>query len=296
MTIHRNTPLISALISVLGWGMVGIFIRLSSLQSPLLIISIRFFITFIVLFLVLLFQGKTKQVFVEFFTSRVTIILSLVLFLTYFLGTMAFMLASIGEVTLLISISPFFVILFKRLKGEGTSRNELWGTIIAILGVIIIMLPKITMQIDISSRSLLGDILALTAALLFAVFVVISNTQDRRKKQVNSLSVTLGTCFFGILVFLYLMLFDRSSFPSKDLTTLNILSIFALGFFSTAVPTFGFAYASKKTPPVLLSNILLLEPVFAISFAYLFLAEIPHTYIYPGIFLIFIGLLKVSRK
>ncbi|MCT2563597.1 DMT family transporter [Chryseobacterium herbae] len=293
---NGNSSLITALASILGWGMVGVFIRLSSLKSPLLIISLRFIITCLALFLVLFFQRKTKQVFKDLFSNKIIVILSLVLFLTYFFGTMAFMLAPIGEVTLLISISPFFVILFRILKGNSISKNEYIGTIVAVLGVAVIMYPHFGAPLNVSSSSVLGHIFAITGALLFAVFVMISNRQNLLNKQINTLSVTLGTCFFGGLVFLYILVFDKVGIHLEGLSSSNILSIIALGIFSTAIPTFGFAYASKKLPPLLLSNLLLLEPVFAIVFAYLFLSEAPSMYIYPGILLIFIGLSKVSKK
>lgn len=298
MIISRNCNsfLIIALASIVGWGLVGVFIRLSSLQSPLLIISMRFMITFSVLLIVLLAQGKTKQVFKDLFSNNTIIVLSLVLFLTYLFGTIAFMLAPIGEVTLLISSSPFFVILFKKLKGIVISKNEYIGTIIAILGVAVIFHPHLSTKLSLSGSSLVGQVFALSGALLFAIFVMISNTQNVLNKQINTLSVTLGTCLFGALIFLYILLFDKTVFPLGELNGVNILSIFSLGIFSTAIPTFGFAYASKKLPPLLLSNLLLMEPVFAIVFAYLFLSEIPNSYIYPGILLILLGLLKVSRK
>ncbi|PIF43903.1 EamA domain-containing membrane protein RarD [Chryseobacterium sp. 52] len=298
MTLNQkgNSSLITALASILGWGMVGVFIRLSSLKSPLLIISIRFMITCFVLFLVLFFQKKTRQVFKDLFSDKIIVILSLILFLTYFFGTMAFMLAPIGEVTLLISISPFFVILFRRLTGNSISKNEFIGTVVAVLGVATIMYPHLSSPLNFSGSSVLGHIFAITGALLFAVFVMISNRQNVLNKQINTLSVTLGTCFFGILIFIYIILFSKVEFSLEALSGANIASIIALGIFSTAIPTFGFAYASKKLPPLLLSNLLLLEPVFAIIFAYLFLSEAPNMYIYPGILLIFIGLSKVSKK
>ena len=293
---QKHLFLTIALASIVGWGMVGVFIRLSSIRSPFVIISFRFIITFFVLMITLLFQGKTKQVLTNFFSDKITIVLSLILFLTYFFGTMAFMLAPIGEVTLLISISPFFVIFFKKLKGNAISKNEYIGTLIAVLGVVVIMYPNLRAQLHVSSSSLLGHVFALSAALLFAFFVVISSAQDLLQKKINSLSITLGTCLFGVVLFLLTLLFNTGAFSFESLSEINWLSIFALGVFSTAVPTLGFAYASKKLPPLLLSNLLLLEPVFAIVFAYLFLSEAPNIYIYPGILLIFFGLLRVSAK
>lgn len=293
---NQNSFLIIALASIIGWGLVGVFIRLSSLQSPLLIISLRFMITFSILFVILFVQGKTKQVFSDLFSNKTIIVLSLVLFLTYLFGTIAFMLAPIGEVTLLISSSPFFVILFRKLKGNVISKNEYIGTIIAVIGVVVIFYPHLSTKLSLSGSSILGQVFALSGALLFAIFVMISNAQNALNKQINTLSVTLGTCFFGALIFLYILLFDKVELPLGDLSGVNILSIISLGIFSTAIPTFGFAHASKKLPPLLLSNLLLMEPVFAIVFAYLFLSEVPNIFIYPGILLIFMGLLKVSRK
>lgn len=294
---HQNNLFLAIdLASIIGWGMVGIFIRLSSIRSPFVIISLRFIITFFILMITLLFQGKTKQVFRNFLSEKITIVLSLILFLTYFFGTMAFMLAPIGEVTLLISISPFFVILFKKISGNAISKNEYVGTLIAVLGVVVIMYPNLSAQSHVSSSSLLGHVFALGASLLFAFFVVISSSQDLLQKKINSLSITLGTCLFGVLLFLLTLLFNTGAFSFESSSGINWLSIFALGVFSTAVPTLGFAYASKKLLPLLLSNLLLLEPVFAIVFAYLFLSETPNIYIYPGIILIFIGLLRVSAK
>lgn len=289
---HRY--ILTALIAVLGWGMVGIFIRLSTLQSPIVIISLRFLITFFIVLIALLIQRKVKQTFVALVSNKINMLLSLLLFLTYLLGTTAFIFSSIGEITLLISISPFFVILFRKLRGDIITANEYIGTFVAILGVIIILFPQFTDVQNVSS--LFGDLLAIAAAALFAAFVMISNEQNHKKQEVNSMSVTLGTCLCGVLIFLYIILFDSKSLNFEDLNSYNIMSIIALGIISTAIPTFGFAYASKKISPLLLSNILLLEPVFAIIFAFLFLSEVPNVFLYPGIVCILIGLLKVSKR
>lgn len=206
------------------------------------------------------------------------------------------MLSSIAEVTLLISISPLFVILFRRLKGETITAGEYAGTLTAVAGVIVILLPRLRHSVNISSLSLVGDLLAIIAALLFALFALITNRQSHRGKHPNSMSITLGTCLFGIVILVYVFSSGKTVLSIERLQDNNALSIAALGILSTAIPTLGFAYASKNTPPLLLSNILLLEPVFAAVFAYLFLAEVPNAYLYLGILLIVAGLLTTSRR
>jgi drug/metabolite transporter (DMT)-like permease len=75
----------------------------------------------------------------------------------------------------------------------------------------------------------------------------------------------------------------------------NLLIFLGLAVLYTAIPSFAFAFASQRLPPVV-TAISLLIPLFAGAFAFVILGEkIPSTAI-PGSVLVLVGIVMILRK
>ena len=59
--------------------------------------------------------------------------------LVYVFRTLAFQLASVGEIALLAATVPIFVIVFRLIQNKPIAVNEYWGGAIAFVGVCIVI-------------------------------------------------------------------------------------------------------------------------------------------------------------
>jgi drug/metabolite transporter, DME family len=109
-------------------------------------------------------------------------------------------------------------------------------------------------------------------------------------------SVTFMTFALGSVVLTGALCLVPKTFSSEAFSGSNLHIFFGLGVFCTAIPSFAFAYASKRLPPVVTATISLLIPLFAGAFAFVILGEkIPSTAI-PGSVLVVVGIVIILRQ
>ncbi len=117
-----------------------------------------------------------------------------------------------------------------------------------------------------------GDGLALLAAALTAGYAWLYRRLADQAAVPGSMGVTLLTFLAGSLV-LVGSATAREAIPKRVATPAHIALLLGLGFLCTAIPSLGFAYASRRLPAVASASILLLIPLFVALFAYLLLGE-----------------------
>jgi drug/metabolite transporter (DMT)-like permease len=76
----------------------------------------------------------------------------------------------------------------------------------------------------------------------------------------------------------------------------NLLIFFGLAVLCTAIPSFAFAFASKRLPPLVTAAISLLIPLFAGAFAYVILGQKAPSTAIPGSLLVVIGIVMILRQ
>ena len=286
--------LTAAFLTASGWGVAGIFIQFLPNISALSIVATRLTLALVIFTPVLFFKKDNFVSHIITLSRPITWGLSSILFACYTLGTMSFQLAPVGEATLLMTTAPLFVILFKFLAREQTHRNEYLGALLAIVGIGLVVLPRLTLDNVVSDQRIAGDILALLVSILFAAYAIWFRSLSNNNNAPNSMSVTLGTFTLGCIMALFVA--PYALFEYKNLINIEvIISFIGLGILSTAIPTLTYTVAAKRLPPLLTTGILLLEPVLAIAFAFLILKEIPSLWIAPGVLFILIGLILIGR-
>jgi drug/metabolite transporter (DMT)-like permease len=140
-------------------------------------------------------------------------------------------------------------------------------------GMAIILLPRVSLAGDHSGQHLYGDIIAICAAVLTAIYAYTYRVLAERNSSPESTGVSLLTFAIGGVGLVFAV--TLSSIPSglSDLDSNAMLVFIGLGVLSTAVPSIGFAIASRHLPAIITATISLFIPIFSAVFAYLILGE-----------------------
>lgn len=288
-----KTGIVGAILTALGWGMAGVFVKLLPDFSAFSIVAIRLALALVITIPILLFQNSLFAQIKELRRLKVWL-LSLIMLACYTFGTIAFQIAPVGEVTLLMTTAPIFAILYKIWRREKIKKTEYWGMLIAFLGICSITLPSLNIDSTISKQHIFGNCLALLVSILLAVYAIWFRFLSQHDFAPNSTSVALGTFILGSLIFLPITTLQLFLADSRLLDLKYLIASLGLGLVSTVIPTLGYAIAAKRLPPITTTSILLLEPILAIAFAFLILGVVPSVWIIPGIVFVGIGILFIT--
>ncbi|MGC1306056.1 MAG: DMT family transporter [Phormidesmis sp.] len=282
-----------ALTSTATWATAGIFIRWLPGWSPFAILAGRFLIAMLALLPIVLSPNLRHQLF-DSVRSPFIWALSLPMIGGYLLGTTAFQMAPVGEVTLLISTSPLFVVAYKLLAKIRVHRSEGTGTALATAGISLILLPQISVSQGASWQAITGYAFALTAAGLLAVYTVCLEALARRGKTFRSVNLVFVTCLLGCLLSFFCTAFSTQPTGSTGLSQVSFLVLLGLGILSTATSTLFYTIAAQRLPALLSAAILLTEPIFAVLFASVALKEIPSLWFGIGSLFVLGGLFAIA--
>ena len=291
LSLLDRTGIVGAILTALGWGMAGVFIKLLPNFSALSIVSIRLTLALVITILILLFQNSFFTQIKELRHLKVWI-LSLIMLACYTFGTIAFQIAPVSEVTLLMTTAPVFAILFKFLLREEIKKNEYWGALIAFVGICFVMFPSLNLD-SLSRQHILGNCLALLVSILLAIYAIWFHSLSQHNILLSSISIALGTFILGSLIFFPIALQLFSAY-SELVSIRCLLALLGLGLVSTVIPTISYAIAAKRLPALTTTGILLLEPILAIAFAFLILGTVPSVWIIPGTVFVGIGILNMA--
>lgn len=292
LSLLDKTGITVAILTASGWGMAGIFIKLLPGISAFSIVAVRLALALIIIIPILLFQNNLFARIKELRNLKVWL-LSLIMLGCYIFGTIAFQFSSVGEVALLMTTAPFFVILFKFSRREKIYRNEYQGALIAFLGICFVIFPSITLGSSILRQHVVGNLLALLVSILFAIYAIWFRFLNEYSKAPSSMAVALGTFILGSSAFLSITI--RLFSVVGDSTSVKYLMLFlGLGLVSTAIPTLSYSIAARRLPALITTSILLLEPILAIAFAFIVLRTVPSVWIIPGIILVAMGIWRIT--
>jgi drug/metabolite transporter (DMT)-like permease len=297
MRISKNSQgLIAALCATATWGLVGIFIRWLPGMSPFTVLAGRFLVATAGMLPILFFVPRVKHSFISSLRAPFVWWLSVPGIGGYFLGTAAFQLAPVGEVTLLFTTSPLFIIAYRYMVGLRVKRSESLGMLLAMAGVILIVLPQLSTDKIVSGQTIRGYLLALGAAGCVAVYTFYFNRLTKQGIAPKSFDIVFVTCLLGSILSLFCAVFFSQFSREIIIDRQASFVLLGLGILSTAFPFFCYTVAAERLPVIFTTAILLLEPMFAALFASLALQEIPSVWFVMGSVLVFWGLLVISYK
>jgi drug/metabolite transporter, DME family len=199
-------------------------------------------------------------------------------------------------VALLLSTPPLFVLALRRLRGDVPTVFEILGAGFAVAGIALILGPRLFLTASLANARLIGDALAICAALLTALYAYLYRQVAKNGVAPEPTSTTFLTFVLGSAVLIGTMCLVPATFSSETFTASNLAIFLGLAVLCTAIPSFAFAFASERLPPVVTSTISLLIPLFAGVFAYVILGErVPPTTI-PGSMLLIVDIIIIIRQ
>ena len=192
---------------------------------------------------------------------------------------------SVASATAFAATQPVFAAFIARVRGEHVSRRAWIGIAVAVLGVA--ALSGVDLQVSV--RSFVGDLSALTAAVLAAAYVSLGS----RVRQTVSLTPYATVCYgtASLTIAALALLFGQHLLGFGDNAWLKILALTA------GAQLLGhtmFNRALKTTSATVISVVILLEVPIATLLAAVWLGQVPSLWALPGAVLILGGLVTIG--
>jgi len=291
MNQHYVKGHISAVITILIWGTTFISTKvLLNSFSPIEILFYRFLIGFLILFLIYPHRMKTNGLKQELLLIGAGLTGVTLYFL---LENIALTYTMASNVGVIISIAPIVTAIVAHffLKSEKLHSNFFIGFLTSIVGIALITFNG-SFALDLNP---LGDILAMLAAILWAVYSIIT----RRISQLgyNTIQTTRRTFLYGLIfmlpalyIFKFQWGFDRFTQP------INLLNILFLGFGASALCFVTWNTAVKTLGAVRTSVYIYMVPVITVVTSMVVLQEKITGIAFVGIVLTLLGLLLSERN
>ena len=285
----NNIPLIwihlAALLVVSAWGVsfVSTKILLENNMTPTEVFVVRTLLAYII---ILCFCHKkliSNSLHDELLFSASGLCGSSLYFIT---ENTALEYTLVSNVSLIVTLAPLITtfLVGALYKSEQPSKGMVLGSMIAFLGVgCVIFNSSFVLSIK-----PLGDLLALTAAISWAVYSLVIR---KLSALYSALFITRKTFFYGIVTAIPFLAFEpQSEFSLSLLLNPNIWGNFAfLGIFCSMVAFYLWAWVINKLGAIKANNYLYIQPVITLIASALILGEKVSAVGYIGCSLILAG-------
>lgn len=280
----------AAIITIFVWGVTFISTKiLLTSFLPVEILFYRFVIGYLALFAIcprLLPYGGLRQE-AYFVAAGLTGIC-----LYYLLENIALTYTLASNVGVLLCTAPFFTALagFAASRGkERPHRRFIFGFVLAMAGIYLISTAESGMQFNLT-----GDILALSAAAVWALYAVL--TRKITTFGYNTILITRHIFFYGLLFMLpALYIFGFTPDLTRFYNPAYLFNILFLGLGASAMCFVTWNYAVKVLGAVKTSAYIYAVPVLTVASAVIVLNEPVTVKMLAGGVLIILGLL-LSQK
>ncbi len=268
---YPKVKVLAALLAGLtAFGFAPILVRFASDTSPLVLVVYRTVFAAAMLFPFWVWlrsreqrSGKGKE--------RLWIALSgvcLGLHFTFWISSLYY--TSVASASVLVTIHPIIMILVERLWFKRGFAKTTWiGVLLAFSGSVLLGISDSQIEQDFADP-LFGNFLALTAAIIFVVYLLIGQKIRRKREWIDY----VFPVYFYAAAACVLMAVVMGK---------NLLEISKIGVWAGAGLAFGpqilghgsMNYAVKYVSPTLLSTLILVEPLLASVLAFFLFAELP---------------------
>ena len=282
---------LSAVITILIWGTTFISTKVLLKDfTPIEILVFRFIIGYITLLVVYPYRVKTLNLKQELFFV-VAGLLGVTLYFLLENISLTYTLAS--NVGVIISIAPFFTAIFAYifLKSEKLTVYFFIGLTVAIVGIILIEFNgNFVLKLN-----PLGDILAILAAIVWAVYSVIMKKIG--EFQYNTISCTRKVFFYGLLFMIpVIFMFDFKLQLNRFTNLTYLMNILYLGLGASALCFVTWNWSVKVLGAVKTSVYIYMVPIITVGTSAVILHENITGISIIGIILILAGLFISDGK
>lgn len=259
---------ITALITIIIWGTTFISTKiLLKSFSPIEILFLRF-----LLGLALLAAIYPKRLIIKDKKQELTIAMAGLsgICLYYMFENIALTYTTASNVGVITSTAPFFTAVLARIFVKSDKKlnlNFIIGFCIAIAGICIISFNGEQFEINPT-----GDILAITAAFIWAVYSLLAKKISGY--GYNTIQVTRRMFIYGLIFMIpFLFVFDFRFEAQKLLTPENAFNLLYLGLLASAVCFVTWNYAVKRLGAVKTSVYIYVVPVITVITSVIVLHE-----------------------
>lgn len=176
------------------------------------------------------------------------------------------------------------------LKEERKGKSFVYGSIIAFLGVILVVLNgNFVLRLN-----PLGDMLTFVAVFSWSAYCIM---QKLLRGKYNALFVTRNIFFYGMLTMMVYFIYAPFSFPLSGFADPQVLGLICfLGFIASALCYWMWTIAIDHIGVVATNNYVYFLPVVTIITAKIFLGEVLTTFAIIGSILILCGLWLCNKN
>ncbi|MEU1398427.1 DMT family transporter [Micromonospora zamorensis] len=193
-------------------------------------------------------------------------------------------LTSVATSTALVATQPVWQGLIARAQGRGLPRIVWIGIAVAVGGAAI----ATGVDVGVSGRAVLGDVLALTGGMFAAVYTAFG---ERARTSISTTTYT--TICYGICALLLLVMCLIGGVRLSGFDGRTWLAILALVVGAQLLGHSMFNYALKKIPATTVSVLILLEAPGAALLGWAWLGQVPRPYALVGMALLLAGVAVV---
>lgn len=175
-----------------------------------------------------------------------------------------------GNSAILLATSPLWTVFFSaRLHREAIPLQTWLGMILSLIGIALIIVGS-GKGLEFGSRAILGDLITLIAALLWALN---TNLQKPLLVHYSSMQLTLVMIAVGAFAHTLIAMPDALSLPWRHLDPKYFLAAIVSGLLTIGVANVMWSYSVKRLGPSRTANVSNLTPVLAFVISYLTLNE-----------------------
>jgi len=289
--MQRNMALGLSVIAGISFGTAAIFIRLLSMLDSTSIAFARLFIGFLGLLVLLYFRREIKE-FIHFAKSYSWkhIIMGALLGIHFIFFVASVQHTTVLNATIFVNTTPIqaliISVIFLKVK---PSARDVFSVLLGFSGITLIALSEAVIA---GSDNITGDIEALIAAGIIAVYLTIG--ADLRKETEALVLMTSNFLLGALVIFFYSLPVQGGIFIPLELSV--ILFLLGLGLIPTAIGHTLYVVSVKVLKPYEIATITLLEALSATILAAILFSEIPSLFSVVGAVLISIALLMLVRK
>jgi len=291
--MNKNKRLLGhilALLTAIVWGTSFISTKqLLTDLSPFEILFLRFAIGYVALWV--LYPKRLK--FTDWKTEISIFLAGLSGVTVYFLAeNYALTYTYASNVSLLVSVAPLLTgVLAHFFLSDKLKKNFMIGFLVAIIGIALVSFSGTTV-LKLNPK---GDLLAVGAALLWAIYSII--IQNVAGKKINILTLTRRIFFYGLVTMIPLMFYlDFSVTKETLLVPSNLLNLLYLGVVSSAICYITWNKAMEILGAVVASTYIYIIPVVTVIFSFFILDEKITVYMLCGIVLVLSGLILSQEQ
>ncbi len=259
-----NHGLFFGFLAAFFWGTHSVIVRyLDEDISGMAVACLRLYIAALALFVILKLRKYPVLIKLSDKTFLITMLAATVNFVFFHIGLEY---TSASNAMLLENTAPLFVVIgLFVIWRQNISAIEIISTLLAVVGVFFTVRRDFTL----AGEEMLGDLLEISAGLVWAVFIVASS---------RALSATAGindrmNYLFGVFAVSAVLMTPFLFLADYHMTLLDLALLVLLGIFPTAIAYMLWYEAAARVSTVTAALLFSLSIIFTFFFAFVFLGE-----------------------